>query len=314
MNQMTENLVDSVYGPDETDPRREITYHQFMATLESTVEDLAKGYIATGARTGIFRLKGWRHRLTRKQNRSRERKDDMAHSLPLRRYPFENIPNFHDLGGYFAGEGGMTRYGVFFRSARLSHATQAELSRLKEMNIRTVVDLRMREEIKERPDVGMDDEAMGWQHISLMGDHPFDSEVIWRNPDQVPPMSTLYQYLIDTCQPSFKRLMETLAAGVEKGAVLFHCTAGKDRTGLTAMMLQALCGVDRLDLIAHYEVSRTYNLDFMPDDSTGSDPVNMITILSHLQERYGGPVGYLEHIGLHPDTLCTLRRALYKAF
>lgn len=233
---------------------------------------------------------------------------------PLRRYPFENISNFHDLGGYFAGADGMTRYGVFFRSARLSRATPAELDRLKEMNIRTIIDLRMGEEIKDRPDAGMRDEALGWQHISLMGDFQFDVEAIRRNPDQVPPMSTLYQYMIDACQPSFKRLMEALSAGVQKGAVLFHCTAGKDRTGLTAMFLQALCGVDRLDMIAHYEVSRTYNLDFMPEDTTGSDPLNMITILTHLQERYGGPVGYLEHIGLHPDTLFSLRRALYKAF
>jgi len=48
MDQMIDSLLCAVYGEDESDPRREFAYTQFMITLESTVEDLAKGYIALG--------------------------------------------------------------------------------------------------------------------------------------------------------------------------------------------------------------------------------------------------------------------------
>ena len=237
----------------------------------------------------------------------------MTNPLPLRRYPFENIPNFRELGGYPAENGGMTRWGVFFRSARLTFATQEELAKLKALGIRTIIDLRMKEEVETRPDAGMDDPELGWRHLSLMGNVNVDPDLLKRNPDEVPPMSTLYQYMLTESPHAFRDLFMMIAERVQMGAVLFHCTAGKDRTGLTAMFLQAICGVDRLDLIAHYEISHTYNLNFIPDDTTGSHPTNLITTLSFLQEKYGGPVAYLRSVGVSENALEIIRKAFWQS-
>lgn len=236
----------------------------------------------------------------------------MTNPLPLRRHLFENIHNFRELGGYPAENGGMTRWGVFFRSARLTFATQEELAALKKLGIRTIIDLRMKQEIDTRPDAGMDDPELGWRHLSLIGDMNIDSELLQKNPDEVPPMSTLYQFMLTNSPHAFRDLFMMISERVQLGSVLFHCTAGKDRTGLTAMFLQAICGVDRLDLIAHYEISHTYNLNFLPDDTSGSDPSNMITTLAFLQEKYGGPVAYLRSVGVSERALETIRNAFWQ--
>lgn len=232
--------------------------------------------------------------------------------VPMRRIPFENIANFRDLGGYACIQG-MTAWGRVFRSARLTHATRGEIGRIRDLGIRTVIDLRMAEEVRMRPDAGMEDSGMAYEQISLLGEDTFDMKALEENPDAVPPMSTLYLYMLDNCQPHFKAVIERIAAGLEQGGVLFHCTAGKDRTGLIAMLLQSLCGVDHLDIIAHYEVSHTYNLDFMPEDTTGSIPTNMITVLEMLEKRYGGAIQYLEGIGVAQRAMDAIRARMVQA-
>lgn len=231
---------------------------------------------------------------------------------PMRRYPFPHIANFRDLGGYPA-DGGMTRWGVFFRSARLSQATGEELDAIKALGIRTVIDLRMDEEVDMRPDAGMDDPELGFHHLSLMRESNMsgqDVDELMKHPDTVPPMSTLYQVLLEEGPDLFRSLFALMASRVQAGGVLFHCTAGKDRTGLTAMMLLSLCGVSELDIIADYEVSRTYNHPFMPEDTTGSRPKNMVKTIDYLEKEYGGPIGYLRKVGVTQDELDVLRGAL----
>lgn len=231
---------------------------------------------------------------------------------PIIRYPFESIANFRDVGGYMAGPDAMVRWGVFFRSARLCSATEQDIAALKALGIRTIIDLRMAEEVATRPDVCADDPDFSFHHLSLMGDvmAGMDHEEILKNPDRIPPMSTLYQYMITGSPDGFRQLIALLAERVQHGSVLFHCTAGKDRTGLTAMFLQAICGVDEMDMIAHYEVSHTYNMAFMPEDTTGSMPANLRTLLAFLDREYGGPVSYLQSIGVPESDLDIIRERL----
>lgn len=230
----------------------------------------------------------------------------MAETTVLRRIPFENIANFRDLGGYAAGAG-MTRWGVLYRSARLTRATQAELDALAGLGIRTVIDLRMTQEEAMRPDAGKEDPRLGWRHLSLLGALEEDPGALRELPDEVPPMSTLYLQMLQRCQDGFRRLFAALAEGLSRGAVLFHCTAGKDRTGLTAALLLGLLGVDRLDIIADYQVSRTYNLRFMPEDTTGSDPEHMVIALDALDDEYGGAEGFLKAAGVADGALDGIR-------
>lgn len=231
-------------------------------------------------------------------------------TAPLIRYPFENIANFRDIGGYAAQHDTVLRWGVFFRSARLTHATPAEIAAIKQLGVRTILDLRNKEEIQSRPDACMQDPDLGWQSLSLLEGIDLSATDVIPDPDSVPPMSTLYIWMIDNCQKGFHRLFTLLAESVQKGAVLFHCMAGKDRTGLTAMFLQAICGVDRMDIVAHYQISHTYNLRFLPEDTSGSSPEHMIALLNHLDAAHGGPVAYLRHIGIPEEAMNTLRSCM----
>ena len=68
-----------------------------------------------------------------------------------RRLHFDGIENFRDLGGWECS-GGMTKYGVFYRSTELAKATKADLQRIEDLGIRTILDLRHPEELSIRPD------------------------------------------------------------------------------------------------------------------------------------------------------------------
>ncbi|WP_315330128.1 tyrosine-protein phosphatase, partial [Treponema socranskii] len=69
-----------------------------------------------------------------------------------RRLHFDGIENFRDLGGWECSSGGMTKYGVFYRSTELAKATKADLKRIEDLGIRTILDLRHPEETSSRPD------------------------------------------------------------------------------------------------------------------------------------------------------------------
>ena len=71
--------------------------------------------------------------------------------MNCRRYRLDQVANFRDLGGY-ACDGGVTRYGVIFRSTALNKATEEDIAKIEHLGVRTVIDLRFPSETKELPD------------------------------------------------------------------------------------------------------------------------------------------------------------------
>ena len=72
--------------------------------------------------------------------------------MNCRRYRLDQVANFRDLGGY-ACDGGVTRYGVIFRSTALNKATEEDIAKIEHLGVRTVIDLRFPSETKELPDI-----------------------------------------------------------------------------------------------------------------------------------------------------------------
>lgn len=233
--------------------------------------------------------------------------------LPMRRYPFKHIENFRDLGGMPADNGGMTRWGVFFRCAGLQNASKEEMDYIyDQMNVRTILDLRAAFEIKIAPDPFMTDERFHWVHHSLIGDISFDEDLgIDTKTANTPTMVNFYKILLTRCEKEFQELMNHLSDAVSRGAVLFHCSAGKDRTGMTAMFLESLCGVPEKDIVSQYEISRTLLTNYRQEDQSGSHYSNMENLLEHIREQYQTPMGYLLKAGVAPETLAAIRRAFY---
>ncbi len=232
--------------------------------------------------------------------------------MPMLRYPFPHIANFRDLGGLPAENGGTTRWGAFYRCADLCNATHAERDFLySQMNIRTIIDLRAPMEVTAAPDPFMDDSRFYWMNHSLIGNIGFDELGINYIEANTPTMVNFYKLLLQRCPGEMKTLMELLEEGTKRGAVLFHCSAGKDRTGITAMFLLSLCGAEDKDIIAQYEISRTLLMDYRMEDRSGSHYSNMEGLLVFLKEQYKTPAGYLRQTGVSQTTLDALKAALY---
>lgn len=104
-----------------------------------------------------------------------------------------------------------------------------------------------------------------------------------------------YTYLLDN-KTKIKNIFDILANA--KGGVLFHCTAGKDRTGIVSALILGLCNVDIKDIIANYEVTNTYvsNSEFMNTYSTNmkkSPPEFIKTFIDNLLDEYNSFEDYI---------------------
>lgn len=173
-----------------------------------------------------------------------------------RRLPFETIENFRDFGDYAAGERRIKR-GVLFRSAHQAEASDEELARLAELGVNVIVDLRRPNERTRSP-------SRRWQafaaevienHDGEEHDDPWHTFI--KGSDLSPQAFT--GYMIDYYRDApfvgrhvdlYSRYFQSLAK--LDGAVLIHCAAGKDRTGILAALTHHLAGVHEDDILADY--------------------------------------------------------------
>lgn len=122
-----------------------------------------------------------------------------------------------------------------------------------------------------------------------------------------PVLSMIYTGLIKEKEQLGKVLQIILNSS---GGVLYHCSAGKDRTGVVSMLLMGLLGVDKLDILANYEVSYTYiqsNLNEMqsayPLNILKSDPIDISAAYNSIIENYGSFYKYFESLGFSENIL-----------
>ena len=171
----------------------------------------------------------------------------------IRRIPMDGVMNFRDLGG-FACPGGVTRWNRIYRSAALADATPEDVERLRRRNIRLVLDLRYPHEVQARPDVAIP----GVQNLNfpLLGDFPMDKLPINGEVKSTRSLYRMYRLMLRHGGEAILGAFRALLAC--DGAVLFHCAAGKDRTGVFTMLLLALAGVEWADILADYTVSELY--------------------------------------------------------
>ena len=173
-----------------------------------------------------------------------------------RLHAFEGLTNFRDFGGYHAGGRRMVT-GRFFRSANHALATEADLARLKDMGISAVVDLRRPAERDRAPsrrwdgfsatvieNHDNDEGADSWDKFMMNWDMEAESyrRFLLRYYAEAP----LLPRLVDL----FTRYFDTVAES--EGAVVVHCAAGKDRTGLVVALTHWLAGVHMDDIVADY--------------------------------------------------------------
>lgn len=214
----------------------------------------------------------------------------------------EQVANFRDLGGY-ACDDGVTKYGVLFRSTALNKATERDIEQIRCLGIRTVIDLRFPSETKEFPDrLGKD---MEYRNCSLMGTTPLKQlDVVNSSVVETKTLHRMYRFMLCNGGKEIKKALEIIADA--QGAVLFHCAAGKDRTGILAMLLLSSMGVEREDILVDYQCSSTYITKFTTDIS-GSNIYNMKRILDWMEQEWGNVHGYLQQIGVQSEIVQKIR-------
>jgi len=173
----------------------------------------------------------------------------------------ESIDNFRDFGGFPAVNGNRIRTGLLFRSGSLDKATTADLKLLRELGIRTVVDLRTGKERSGKPDRLWEIDSLQYIHLpvktSMVNDdgpvkllYSLLSGEIARIDFEA--LSThAYREFITDFRPELAQVVK-LTADPARLPLLIHCTAGKDRTGFACSLLQALLGVSWEIILADY--------------------------------------------------------------
>jgi len=215
-------------------------------------------------------------------------------SSTYRRVPLSDTPNFRDLGGYPTRDGKITRFGVFFRSACPNSINDADIKLLKSCNITTAVDLRGGSNKDELQKGYADIEGIATYNFPLGG-------------GEAP------KFAVD-CPQSYLGLAENRnVANVIKiladcnGAAVFHCFAGKDRTGVIAAILLMTANVDDVDIIADYTLTYAYflkrlRMDFLRDDAEPDVfkplPDHMEGFLKLFRQKYGNVNDYLLKLGV----------------
>ena len=232
--------------------------------------------------------------------------------------PMEGCANFRDLGGYQNSDGRTVRWRRLFRSDALQDLTPADTRlAIEELHIDLVLDLRNSNEA-ERDGKGPLP-ALGAQYLHLplleeRGIPPFTGENV------VERLSATYLWLIQNSGPLVAEAVEAIA-GSESG-VVFHCSAGKDRTGLTAAIVLGVLGVDDETIAADYLLTnqaiegvlkRIKNMEqgsTVTAQSLAAQPAAFQRFRETLRQEYGGAESYLRQNGVTDETLDRLRSNL----
>jgi protein-tyrosine phosphatase len=206
--------------------------------------------------------------------------------------------NFRDLGGYPAANQRRVRAGRIFRSSHLAEVPPE--SPISQLELRTLVTLQSRAEVKHLgAPVPASREGIRWEHIP-MGDEWFNDQGYTR---VAPEPGREHLALVMHFRNDWRRFFKVLAER-DVYPLLFHCSAGRDRTGVGAAMLLSMLGVDRDRIVADFLES---NLVFkkIPLAAEQLDPV------FELIDEHGGIEGFMrEVIGLGPADLSVIREDL----
>ncbi len=232
----------------------------------------------------------------------------------------EGAVNFRDLGGYAAENGRRTRWRVLFRADGLGELTEGDLSVMRSLGIRTVIDLRSATEL-ERGRFDVDAHPVAFHHFPFIEVLP-DAEEFDRRPGL---LGSQYQEILRDAGPQIIAVLEILSRPDALPAV-FHCTAGKDRTGVLSALVLSLLGVDEPTVVADYALSGAAMLRLRAklilkypegretleniDEVFSADPGQMELLLDHLRDQYGSAEAYLAGLGAPAGLIEALRTAL----
>jgi protein-tyrosine phosphatase len=252
-----------------------------------------------------------------------------------RMIPMEGGRNFRDVGGYRTADGRTVRWNVLYRSGSLGNLQKDGMARLRTMNIRAIIDLRMTTERKSDQSNWLSIAGLGYftRDYMLGGDEASLAQM-FSDPSKL-TASTMrammiqgYRTMPKELAPQYRELFARLIAP-GKGAIVVNCTAGKDRTGIATALVLTAIGVPYETVREDFLLSNDgLNMDsvrdaispqlaLLPSDViqplVGVEGEYLDAAFAQMKADYGSIEAYLEkEIGVGPAEIASLKSRVLK--
>jgi protein-tyrosine phosphatase len=231
--------------------------------------------------------------------------------------------NVRDLGGLPTVDGAEVRRGRVFRADGVNRLRGDDLEVVRGLGLRTVIDLRTEGEVRRHGRFPVEEHPVDWYALPMI-------QRMWSEDDLVATTGAAdflrdrYLDMLTDGAESLARIIELVADGQP---ALFHCAAGKDRTGVVAAVLLGLVGVERQEIVADYHATAGAMAAFVdwlttehpeaidsmtsqPPEYLEAPPEAMARFLDEVDARYGSMEGLADHLGVPASTVDRLRDTL----
>ena len=220
---------------------------------------------------------------------------------------FADVYNFRDLGGYHTSDGRTVAWHRLYRSDDLGRLREDERGTFHALGIRTVVDLRRPHEIEELGRIPEID-GVTYRHVH-MAHPPWPSQRFVDTPERVRFVIERYREMSIEAADGIGEALR-LIADPAAFPLVFHCIAGKDRTGIVSALTLSLLGVDDETIADDYTLSEAAEESawaywgrikpgvVRPRHIIVSPREAMLAFLTELRERHGSVPAYAASIGV----------------
>ena len=238
-------------------------------------------------------------------------------SKPL---PLQGSDNTRDLGGYKTIDGGTTAYRRLVRSDSLEELTDADIEILREYGVGCCIDFRTANTCEKHPSALSHVDGIDYYNLPI-DDHIGNGDLAALA--QYKDMGDLYIEFLERNKPELRTALRLILQH-QNQVTLYHCTAGKDRTGLLSMLLLGLAGVPEEMILADYQVTEHYMMvkfarmrkfleqyhQKIPEYCFSSAPEQMKKAMAYLTAKYGNVERYVRSIGMSEEECEKLKSVL----
>ncbi len=182
--------------------------------------------------------------------------------LADRLVPLQGAINFRELGGIKTTDGKKVKKNLLYRSDKLSLLTDTDLKKIENLKIKTVIDFRTDGETLKEPDNLPENLHINYLNFPI-GDNSWANGDFMKKIAKINPkamdsiMANLYKDMIIKYSDEYKKFFNEVK-DPKSTPLVFHCTAGKDRTGVASALLLYILGVDKKTIEKEYELTNYY--------------------------------------------------------
>jgi protein-tyrosine phosphatase len=221
--------------------------------------------------------------------------------IQTRLLPLVGAYNFRDLGGYPTTDGRSTRWGRLYRSDTLQELTEQDLQLLREIGLVSVIDLRTAGEVERNGRGVLGSEAIRYVNLSVLPEPGGEQQAAPAT--SIEEVSERYLSYLEVGRAALVESFR-LIADPDSYPLVFHCYAGKDRTGVLAALVLSCVGVERNAIVDDYVLTATRmdlilgrlrrdpryadRMNDMPASVFVVEASSMERFLDGLEQRFGG--------------------------